>query len=185
MNTLFILYPERFITIWNRDPRSPTSPGQSYYGGQGYCGDPWYVERRATLQEADSTLALQVLLFLRFCLCRRARCNECNVAKPLEDRFLARTEIAVRDDAGFGHGRRSETVVWANLGTAATPSRVATGPITAPICFVSILLCILHCSRTFIVFVLVAKLLYRIVFHTLFSCCNRGWMSSGRALTRS
>jgi hypothetical protein len=44
MNTLFILYPERFITIWNRDPRAPDSYGQQkIYGGMGYCGDPWYA----------------------------------------------------------------------------------------------------------------------------------------------
>ncbi|KZV95185.1 hypothetical protein EXIGLDRAFT_766451 [Exidia glandulosa HHB12029] len=42
MNALFMLYPERFITVWNRDPRAPSSPGLSHYGGLGYCGDPWY-----------------------------------------------------------------------------------------------------------------------------------------------
>ncbi|EJD44263.1 hypothetical protein AURDEDRAFT_65405 [Auricularia subglabra TFB-10046 SS5] len=42
MNSLFVLFPERFITVWNRDPRAPSSPGMSYYGGLGYCGDPWF-----------------------------------------------------------------------------------------------------------------------------------------------
>jgi len=43
INALLLLYPEHFITLFARDPRAPSSPGQSYYGWLGYCGDPWCV----------------------------------------------------------------------------------------------------------------------------------------------
>ncbi|KAH7107949.1 hypothetical protein BKA62DRAFT_680509 [Auriculariales sp. MPI-PUGE-AT-0066] len=54
MNTLFVLYPERFITIWNRDPRAKNSPGQQrIYGGMGYCGDPWFYYFFVMATEAE------------------------------------------------------------------------------------------------------------------------------------
>ncbi|KZV95184.1 hypothetical protein EXIGLDRAFT_672376 [Exidia glandulosa HHB12029] len=44
MNALFLLYPARFITVWNRDPETAFDAGLSpWYGGLGYCGDPWFA----------------------------------------------------------------------------------------------------------------------------------------------
>jgi hypothetical protein len=43
MNAIVLLYPERFFTLYARDPRAPASPGLSHYGWLGYCSDPWYA----------------------------------------------------------------------------------------------------------------------------------------------
>lgn len=49
INSLFLLHPERILTVWHGDPEAPaalykpatTSPAESYHI-LGDCGDPWY-----------------------------------------------------------------------------------------------------------------------------------------------
>lgn len=53
MNALFILYPDRFITAWNRDPESAFDSGlSSWYGGLGYCGGASPLPARAPPADA-------------------------------------------------------------------------------------------------------------------------------------
>ncbi|KZV95188.1 hypothetical protein EXIGLDRAFT_672383 [Exidia glandulosa HHB12029] len=44
MNGIMLMYPDRFATVWNRDPNAPKarSPRDTREGLLGYCFDPWY-----------------------------------------------------------------------------------------------------------------------------------------------
>lgn len=64
INGIMLMHPDRFVTVWNRDPNAPgaRAPRDALNGFLGYCFDPWQVLMRSTIC-ADNVLGRFYYIF--------------------------------------------------------------------------------------------------------------------------